>query len=375
MRPKSSLHHIGSLTSRAQPIVGAHIAQAVAGHLACKWHAHAPQSVMNVLDICMRFEAMPLRISESELEVAFARIRRRDRIGPEGTCVLAWAQVAETMPQIVCSAVESWLVSTPTASSTELRAVALGKSGSAPMVEQVRMLVPLPLVWQVADAVLTARINGFLDTHVPSPECCWLGALPGTQPLDIVHGCSLVVEKGLDLRGAGCAAQLDIKAYYDSVSALRCAQWLGDRGAEPALCAAVLRHQLLPRIKDEVGGGEACLPRRGSGTLTGSRTAGALGRIPVLDVFVARHAHWQQYGFRLADGRGRPSAILCDAAYVDNMYVVGPTPGCAIAILEDFARVAREPWGLRIKDGSRAAVSSCGLEALRVTPRSAGRRA
>lgn len=199
-----------------------------------------------------------------------------------------------------------------------------------------------------------------LDFRVSCPECCWFGALPATQPLDIVHRCALVVENGLDLRGAGCAAQLDIKAYYDILFAVLCMWWLLDRGCDRALCAAVLRHQLLPRICVEATGGTGLIPRCGTGTLTGSRTAGALGRIPVLDAFIERHAVWQALGFRVAEGLGCPRAVLCTTAHADNVYAARPTPGCAAAILDDFASVQHTRWGLNIKTGSRNMVSARG---------------
>lgn len=55
--------------------------------------------------------------------------------------------------------------------------------------------------------------------------------------------------------------------------------WRRSRGLPAPVGAAVVRHQLLPPIDVHVADvrvGE--LPRRGLGALTGSRTAGALGR-------------------------------------------------------------------------------------------------
>lgn len=110
---------------------------------------------MNCLGFGMRFQDMPLRICESELEAAIARICRQARRGLDGTCVLAWAQVAETHSRLMCSAVESWFVSTPAAGSIDLCAVAWASAG-----RQVRVYVPLPPIY---DGLLAARIHAFLD--------------------------------------------------------------------------------------------------------------------------------------------------------------------------------------------------------------------
>ena len=47
------------------------------------------------------------------------------------------------------------------------------------------------------------------------------------------------------------------------------------------LAAAAARHQLLPKVSLRVGDIDADLGKRSRGSLTGSRVAGALGRIPV----------------------------------------------------------------------------------------------
>ena len=47
--------------------------------------------------------------------------------------------------------------------------------------------------------------------------------------LDVCHGLSCVIEKGLDQAIAGAVAQADIRKYYDSVSLLRIFRVLGHR--------------------------------------------------------------------------------------------------------------------------------------------------
>lgn len=102
-----------------------------------------------------------------------------------------------------------------------------------------------------------------------------------------------------------------------------------------------------------VGDGQHALSTRASGTLTGSRTAGALGRILVEDVFAHRHAYWHRWGFKLGGPLEVGAPVISAAAYVDNVYAVSATAGGPIAILEEFATDLRRTWGLAIKDSSR----------------------
>lgn len=73
----------------------------------------------------------------------------------------------------------------------------------------------------------------------------------------------------------------------------------------------------------------------------GVRTAGALGRIPVLDAFVERRIVWRRWGFHAAEADAAGSQVMCAVAYVDNLYANGPTPGCAMHIMEACAPAER----------------------------------
>lgn len=126
------------------------------------------------------------------------------------------------------------------------------------------------------------------------------------------------------------------RRYRASLAGL-CTTTLPERfGALADLCAAVMRHQLAPVIRVEAAGEEPHV-RRATGTLTSRRTAGALRRIPVLDAFGAR---------RLCNGHERPVVVLC-AAYMDSLYNVGPTSGCAEESSDDCAKNLRSRWGLQ----------------------------
>lgn len=100
-----------------------------------------------------------------------------------------------------------------------------------------------------------------------------MGARPGTQPMDMAHGCATVLEEGLDQRGVAAVGQLDLKTFYDTFPAVRCCLWLEEKGVDRALCAAEAQHQLAASVRVVAATGEATIAKRAWGTLTGSRTS------------------------------------------------------------------------------------------------------
>lgn len=140
---------------------------------------------------------------------------------------------------------------------------------------------------------------------------------------------------------------MDVEKYYDSLDALLVCRWLESRGVPRVICACTLRHQLLPQVLLSVSG--ACIPihHRTIGALTGSRVAGALGRIPVEATIADRALQWRQHGFQT------DSSVLTVCIYIDNVFSVGRTLHGAISILEDFEFQLKQKWRLSIKSSSR----------------------
>lgn len=117
-------------------------------------------------------------------------LRGQHLIAEDGICVRARALLVVASPEGVATAVSGVLASTPEESGVVLRAVALGKTGWVADVAQSRVLVTLPPSWQYR---FWREYTG-----------------------------ALVVEKGLGIRVARSVAQLDTRAFYDSVSTLKC---------------------------------------------------------------------------------------------------------------------------------------------------------
>ena len=118
----------------------------------------------------------------------------------------------------------------------------------------------------------------------------------------------------------------------------------------------MVRHQMCPQILLTCGSVEIPIKSRSIGGLTGSRTAGLLGRIPVESIVGDRKSLWRQWGFS-ADEQ---CFSMC--TWVDNLFSASTSLHGAISILEDFEQQLESKWGMSIKPSSRACMRARGSE-------------
>ena len=71
---------------------------------------------------------------------------------------------------------------------------------------------------------------------------------------------------------------------------LRIARWLENEGMDSTVAAAVLKHQMLLSLDLHIGSVAVRIRVRSVGGLTGSRVAGAMGRVLVEEVMAFRSA-------------------------------------------------------------------------------------
>ena len=212
---------------------------------------------------------------------------------------------------------------------------------------ELRSIMPLPALLQIADVLVANQINSWVNGVLPCPRSCFEGAVKYTQPLDIAHGLALAIERGLDDRSHLAIAQADIRQYYDSLDVPALAWWLHLEGLNIAWTSAIVRLQMVPAINLRTGEETACV------TLTGSRVAGALGRIPVLQVLEQRAPLWEAVGYQT-------DSALTVATFVDNLYAVLSNILNAVDIMEDLELHLANTWGLKIKATSRAVLMAAG---------------
>lgn len=111
------------------------------------------------------------------------------------------------------------------------------------------------------------------------------GARPGTQCLEIAATMHNGMEKILESRSSGTLLQVDIRRYYDCIRIIRCCRLLLDRGVEVARVIVVLRFQMRATVSKSVLGQSKQPADTSCRALTGSRVAGACGRILVSHTF------------------------------------------------------------------------------------------
>lgn len=150
--------------------------------------------------------------------------------------------------------------------------------------------------------------------------------------LDITHSVTMLIEKGLDLAGHAAVAVADVFQFYDHIC-VAARPWRSRR------CATSCRlgFGCFWALTAEVG-------RRKPGTLTGSRTAVELGRIPIADVMYASEPSVRKNAFRIAD---QDRLSIC--THVDNLIAVTSRPEQAVASLRAIDHKLKARWNLQCK--------------------------
>ena len=111
--------------------------------------------------------------------------------------------------------------------------------------------------------------------------------------MDIAHAMQMLVERGLDSKSMMTIAQQDIKSYYDNIDILQIVKFITGKGEHQeaqAISRALLNMHTKKMVSIEVGGAQCDIEGRTSGVLTGTRTAGKMGKILWLHACQERHA-------------------------------------------------------------------------------------
>jgi len=202
------------------------------------------------------------------------------------------------------------------------------------------------------DISVSSKLIGYLNSVFPAVPSTHVAGLPGTQAQDIVHSVGLALEQGQDLNGACGVAQADIRTFYDKLPMLPLALFLVSVGVPASFVAVCLRVQLVPVIQLSVLGVAFCIKNRTKGGITGTRLAGALGRIPIYELIRSREPSWRMLGFKIHDG------VLTMPTYIDNLYAIAGSVENAIAIMSDAEQHLQAKWALSLKADSKLVTSS-----------------
>ncbi|CAK0843347.1 unnamed protein product, partial [Prorocentrum cordatum] len=216
-------------------------------------------------------------------------------------------------------------------------------------VRKVRTILPLPVVLAVFDYLLAKRVHDIVDRcaarvlPAASISPCLECAKSRRQTLDAVHPLALVIERGMGDESKGCACQQDMRKYCDALRAARVARWRRGETGSSGEAATLVKLHACPLVVLSVGSAFAALRARAVGVRTGSQSAGAAGRLPLLGVASQRVHYWQSLGF---EGTGL-------ASFVGDLLAASRDPSAAIRIQGDCAEQLSRRWNAQIGEDSR----------------------
>ena len=294
-----------------------------------KWGCHNLQLRSSVSDALNRFDGLGINISSSDVVCARFAIKKFGKVDHYGVSPRGIWMLASVCSDVVCSFLTRVMSSRQLMESISINGLLFAKARGAILASKTRAILPLPAILTWLDCILFKRLHPFVDSLFPEVESVFIGARPFTQTLDIMHGLQSVIEKGLDAHGQSAIAQMDIRRYYDSIHVLRVFRYLVDRHCDEASAICLLRFHCCPCVLLQFNSVSVPIQSRSIGALTGTRTAGLSGRIPVEDVIQKRHHIWEQFCFKT------DSSSLALATYIDNIFSTGSCAEGAVEILKD----------------------------------------
>jgi len=329
-------------------------------HFENKWDASNLLRCQRVCELPFDFPGLNfelLEIAACDIDRAFRCLKRLSRVDSHGISRTALFMVFQRQPEAFIRWFKLYICSFRQLRSSTCVARVYGKESTCTKATDVRMIIPLSSVLDLADALLQEKVNKVIDGFfepMRNPfvhEC----ARPRTQLLEITHTASFAAEKILDNKSTGTIAQMDIQKHFDSVDLLAVFAWLINAGLSPEWAIVAVWIQLLPTIIFRVLNVEWSLVSRSTGTLTGSRVASAMARVPVLDLIYANFNHLQPHMLCIGSW-----SALC-ATYVDNIIFLL----ASIADVPVVSRICEEylghKWGQCIKPSSKQALVFKGI--------------
>ena len=207
----------------------------------------------------------------------------------DGTCMRIWSCMYGAAPTDFVAMLSLLVCSPERLEAQNVEAKAFGKEVFSPTLGEVRLIMPLPPLLQLADWLVSRAFREWLLKHVQVPDSCYLGGRSGTQVSDVVSAVAQSLAKSTDVGRAVWWVQADVRQYYDRIEVGMVCRWLLHRGVSGWLRAAVFMLQMCCQVNVRVAGAVAGLMRRGRGSLTGSRVAGMCGMAIMMDVCEQLH--------------------------------------------------------------------------------------
>ena len=160
------------------------------------------------------------------ISAGFKRLRNKSKLVSPGIRILALEYLFLSQPEHFTDWISYLADSTMRIWEFSVEGFVVGEESSNTTVQGTRIILPLPSMLSLLDAVLLYLVEPFIDKLLPCPRCVWFGALPRTQVLDISHGLTAVVEKEVDLESEGVIGQSDVRQFFDNNNSLRVFRFL-----------------------------------------------------------------------------------------------------------------------------------------------------
>lgn len=291
---------------------------AIARHYAQKWGRQCVADRALLTRGCVR--------GSDDVQSAAHRLRRPYVVDIEGVAPAMLQAACEERPAAVTDSISGSLASWTMCSPQVVRGHAFGKKSSVPRPDQVRLILPLPSVWSLADCILAAALHKWIDEQPSLPSGVMEAGVVEVGAAVAVLGARRVIEKAMDMQSTGALLPADVRQFYDHHSPLRCGTHIISLGGDARLAAAVVRHQVAPEVRICVGAHTSSVGGRTRGALTGLRVAGALGRLAIRDIMCAVAVASAARAFAPS-----PHSV-CLASYVDNLILAGKAASSAEAM-------------------------------------------
>ena len=314
-------------------------------------NSNLKQVALDYMRVC---HGLPPSVDEMSVEAVLHKSKKPLKLDSDGICWELLRVAFEACPAQFCSFVEFLLGEESFLESLEVPMRCFGKTSSSPELTSVRAIMPLTALAKLLDSLLAHALKDALWSVFPKLPGCIVGAQRFTQCADIGHGAQLLMEKGADLRSRAAVAQGDIATYFDKLPLVRIFLFLRRCRVDVRLLCAILRHQLLIKLRLSRHGVHFKVNMRSSGGITGSTLALTLARIPVESAFRDLYDECWPLGFEYENRR------LVFGSWVDNIYCASNNAESACLMLTRVFDYLRRHWGLEMKEGSGSCLVSRG---------------
>ena len=290
-------------------------------------------------------QAMP--INSNDLEQAASKVKKPYANDSYGISVAGLWCFFAACSQLAVRIFNELVHSRQLVSSLAIRGFIKAKQRGTISASETRVLLPLPAVLQVLDVLISARLSSWIATTYSESLLHFEVHRTRRQSADAFFAIRQFVEKALDNHSRGCILEADIMRFYDSIPPHCLVALLINKGF--CLVAAMFLfwvHSLVPIQVNLTDHDVAISSCRACGVLTGSRTAGVLARLPLLECFLQLHHELEPLVMNF-DGLS-----MCAISFVDNVWLPHTNVETVLRIFHRIQTYLKSVWRLSFKPKS-----------------------